>query len=55
MQKLSNPWVAAVAVLTIGLLEWQALAHGVDGGLFAATTALIAGIAGYAVQSKKEG
>lgn len=55
MQKLSNPWVAVVAISVVGFLEWQALVHGVDGGLFAATTALIAGIAGFSVQSKKGG
>ena len=38
--------VSLTAIITIGLLEWQAMIHGIDGSLFALSLAVIGAIAG---------
>lgn len=55
MPTVRNPYVAAVAIVAIAGLEAVALMRDVDGTLLAAVTAIIAGIAGYAVQPPRHG
>jgi len=45
-----NAIVSIVAILTIGLIEWQALVHGIDGTILSLSIAAVAGIAGFNVQ-----
>lgn len=40
-------WKTIAAIAGIVILEWQALAMGIDGALFALVIAAIAGLGGY--------
>lgn len=49
-----TPQVAMTAILCLAALELYALNQHIDGAMFGAITAAIAGIAGYATRPKKE-
>jgi hypothetical protein len=45
-----NAIVSIVAILALSFIQWQLLAHGIDGTIALLIIAAIAGIAGYNVQ-----
>lgn len=50
---IQNPFIAVVAIVTLGGMEIVALQRGIDGALFGIVVAAIAGIAGYTVHGLK--
>jgi len=52
---MNSKIVSCLAIVVIGALECIALSRGIDGVIFAGSTALIGGIAGYQIKNNIHG